>query len=110
MSKKLKPMSKQEFLFLKKTANAMLLLQLAFDNLQFLPDTAIYKQRNKQKIQMILEYLDKEVNDATNNMLGNDLKNLNDVTDKVRSLLVEFELSADKYLDEINRRIELGEL
>lgn len=108
-NQKLKPMTKEEYKLVTKTANAMLFLQLAYDNLQFLPETNLYKQRNKQKIDMMLSFLEKETNNATSNMLTNDFKNLNDVCDKVRALINEFEISAEKYLDEINRKIESGE-
>lgn len=91
-----KEFTKSDVFAMKKTLNAYIMMQIAFDEVECLTDTSIFKHENKTRIKNTLSWLEKSCNDITNNMASEDHKNVGSIIDKVRSLLNEFELSFDQ--------------
>lgn len=99
----LKPieMNKNEIFAIKKILNSYLMLQLAYDEIECLTDTSIFKQENKMRIKNTLNWLEQTCGKMTNNMITTDFENVNVVIDKVRALFIEFEKSFEKSLNEV---------
>lgn len=80
----------------KKVMNAYIMLQIAFDEIECLTDTTLFKQHNKTRITNTISWLKTTCSEFTDMFTDEQNANTNKVVDQVRQLLRLFEEIYDK--------------
>ena len=90
----------------KKVMNAYIMMQIAFDEIECLTDTTLFKMQNKTRIVNTLSWLKGVCEEMTGVMNIEENAGLTKSVDSVRNLLRAFEISYDKKLEEYERGIQ----
>ena len=90
----------------KKVMNAYIMMQIAFDEIECLTDTTLFKMQNKARIVNTLKWLEGVCTEMTGVMNIEENAGLTKSVDSVRELLRAFEISYDKKLEDYERGME----
>lgn len=90
----------------KKVMNAYIMMQIAFDEIECLTDTTLFKMQNKTRIVNTIKWLKGVCEEMTGVMNIEENAGLTKSVDSVRELLRAFEVSYDKKLEEYERTIQ----
>ena len=90
----------------KKVMNAYIMMQIAFDEMECLTDTTLFKMQNKTRIVNTLKWLKGVCEGMTGVMNIEENAGLTKSVDSVRELLKAFEISYDKKLQDYERGIQ----
>lgn len=90
----------------KKVMNAYIMMQIAFDEIECLTDTTLFKMQNKTRIVNTLSWLEGVCTEMTEVMNIEENAGLTKSVDSVRDLLRAFEISYDKKLQDYERGIQ----
>ena len=90
----------------KKVMNAYIMMQIAFDEIECLTDTTLFKMQNKTRIVNTLKWLKGVCEGMTGVMNIEENAGLTKSVDSVRDLLRAFEISYDKKLEDYERGIQ----